>query len=143
MTTTEKKKLKITMSDRAPITIVEDDWGLVASADWFTGEIKVQANEVAVIKVREHRDGRRIVYGFRDRGNGGMPISYRGTNGGFLVPAVDLKDTMRQPDDDGPLVGTAPDSDATVRAIRRVAGVIDMADLADECIADLPSQDLV
>lgn len=137
MTTTKKIHLQITMSDRPPITIKLSDWPKVASTEWYSGEIECQANEVAHIRVREHRDGRRIVYGARDQGPGGMAVSYRGSAAGFLVaPGEAFRDAG-----DGPL-GHEPDAEGTVRAIRRVAGVIAMPDLADECIADLPAEEL-
>lgn len=140
MTTTTKKTVTVNMSDRAPIKVDAEAWPKIACADWYSGAIECQANEVAYIRVREHRDGRRIVYGDRDRGPGGQYAGYRGAHAGYLVEAVPAEG-MRQPDDGGPVVSTQPDDTGTVRAIRRVAGVIDKTDLADECIADLPAQE--
>ena len=140
-TTTKAEKITITMTDRAPVTIAKADWPLVARADWHSGAIECQANEIAFMRVREHRDGRRIVYGVRTSGNGGMPAGYRGADAGFLVAAATL-DGMRQPDDDGPLVSTQPDGAETIRAIRRVAGLIDKGELGNELIADLPAEEL-
>ncbi len=116
--TTTKKTIIITMSDRAPLKIVADDWPAVARATWCSAEHECQANEEACVVVRAHTDGRRIVYSVRDRGPCGMPIGYRGTAGGYLL-------------------GAGAD---TVRAIRRAAGVIGMPELGDECIADLPAE---
>lgn len=132
MTDPTEKKIKITMSERAPLKILAEDWPVVAEARWHSGELECQANEEAFIRVREHSDGRRIVYSDRDRGPGGMPIKYRGTAGGYLVDALPR-------DVEGRAGG--PDEDGTVRAIRRAVGVIGMLELADECIADLPAQD--
>lgn len=134
MTTTTKTHITITMSDRAPIKLARADWPHVATADWHTGEHASQANEVASISVREHDDGRRIVYGHRDRGPGGMAIGYRGKYAGFLIES-----------EQDPTKSTGvgrPNEAGTIRAIRRVAGVIDMPELADECIADLPAEEL-
>lgn len=125
--TTDKKTTTITMSDRAPLRVDTELWGVIAQAHWHNGAIEVQANEVAYIKVRDHDDGRRLVYGDRDRGNGGMPAGYRGKAAGYLVEAIEGK----------------ADEQGTIRAIRRVAGVLDMPELADECIADLPAEDLI
>jgi hypothetical protein len=111
------------MSERRPITIVQSKWPVVSLASWFSGEHDCQANEKAYLRVRQHEDGRRIVYGDRDRGPGGMPAGYRGSHAGYLIPAGT---------DDAP----------TINAIRRVAGVIGLHDLGDECIADLPAEEI-
>ena len=114
--------LTITLSDRRPVEIVRDDWPVVAKSDWFSGQHRSQANEVAWIKVRCHVDGRIIVYGVRESGNGGMPFGYRDTAAGYLV----------DPDDENGLI----------RSIRRVAGAIGMQGLGDEAIGDLPAESL-
>jgi hypothetical protein len=124
MITTEKKTVTITMSDSAPLRIVNEDWPRIADASGHDGQVQSQANHEWYIRVREHQDGRRIVYGSYDSGNGGVHIGFRPRKAGYLVPA-------------------GADGQDTIRAIRRVAGVIDMPELADECIADLPAQDLV
>jgi hypothetical protein len=121
MTTTEEK-LKITMSERRPLSIVKADWPLIAKAEWFNGEHKFQANYLRWIHVREHADGRRVVYGAYTSGDGGAPLSFRRAEGGFLV--------------------AAGDEDGTIRAIRRVGGIIDDDKMSDECIADLPAEPL-
>lgn len=120
--TTENEKIKITMSERRPITIVKADWPLIARADRHDGAVESQANQHWAIRVREHTDGRRIVYGWLVNGNGGVPAGWRGAEGGFLI----------EPDDD----------DETIRSIRRIAGIIDDDQLADECIAALPAEEL-
>jgi hypothetical protein len=123
MTTTEtasKKKITITMSERRPLSVVEEDWPIIARADDHDGQVECQANRVRTIRVREHEDGRRIVYGWLSAGRGGMPAGWRGASGGFL----------------------ATGEDETVRAIRRIGGIIGDDKLADECIADLPAEDI-
>jgi hypothetical protein len=135
MTTTEPNRIKITMSERRPLSIVEDDWPLIASADWYSGQFDVQANYKRTIRVREHRDGRRIVYGRYYAGPGGVPTGWRGAEGGFLV---DSSSETRP----GVGTGCAPDEAGTVRAIRRVAGIIGDDAMGDECIADLPSEEI-
>jgi hypothetical protein len=126
MTTTEKKKkITVTMSERAPLKLDPELWPLIASADTHDGQVECQANREWAIKTREHEDGRRVVYGWVQRGNGGMPIGYRGASGGYLVEAG------------------ANAGEETIRAIRRVAGIIGDDQLGDECIADLPAEELV
>lgn len=132
----EKKveKLKITMSERRPITIVKADWPLIARADRHDGAVEVQANHEWTIRVRQHADGRRIVYGWLTAGNGGVPMGWRGAEGGFLVnPPRQLCGLERS---------SSPDEDETIRAIRRVGGIIGDDHLAAECIADLPAEEL-
>jgi hypothetical protein len=125
-TTTDKPKITITLSDRPPVRVVKSEWPIIARADWYSGQHECQANEIAWIRVRQSRDsGRVIVYGMRERGPGGMAIGYRETAAGYLLTLADDRS-----------------NDAIVRAIRRVAGAIDMPMLGDECIGDLPAEDL-
>lgn len=126
MTTEEKKTITITMSERRPLKIDPELWPVQASAKWHDNEHEFQANRRRKIIVREAKDdGRRIVYGYYTS----QWQNERGAAGGFLVPALE-----GQPD--------KPDEEATIRAIRRVAGIIDDDKLADECIADLPAEEV-
>lgn len=124
------KKIKIVLSERAPVMISVKDWPIVAQADAFgdiaggPAKVQVQANQEWFIKVREHRDGRRIVYGMNLRGNGGMPSGWKESSAGFLLS---LENDMEA---------------ATVRAIRRVAGAINNDYLANETIAELPPREI-
>jgi hypothetical protein len=122
MTTT--KTIKITLSERRPVTIALQDWPTIATAEAHDGKVFSQANTEWAIQVVEHADGRRIVYGWRQAGTGGQYAGWRGADGGYIVEAVDGK----------------PDEAETVRAIRRVGGVIGRDDLAAECIGDLPAE---
>ncbi len=124
--TTAKISITITLSDRRPISIVEADWPIIAYANWHSGEHACQANEVACVEVREHADGRRVVYASRGRGPGGMALGYRGAAAGYMIPAAD----------------DAADDAATVRAIRRVAGAIGHEELGAEAIGDLPAEEI-
>lgn len=120
MTTTDKDTMTVTMSERRPLKIKKSEWPLIARADWHDGQYDFQANTKRRIVVREHADGRRIVYGLQEAGNGGQHLGTRNPAGGFMIPAGD--------------------EDGTIRAIRRVGGIIDDDGLADECIADLPAE---
>lgn len=130
MTTTEKKTIRLTMSERRPLSVDPGEWPIIARADWHNGQIECQANTVRKIRVRQHADGRRIVYGLQEAGGGGQFVGTRNPEGGFLVAAVARGNI------------SVPDEDETVRAIRRVGGIIDDAALADECIADLPAEEV-
>ena len=131
-TTTETKTIQITMSERRPLKINPEHWPIIARADRHDGKIEFQANRVWRIIVRQHADGRRLVYGWLGRGNGGMPIDWRGAAGGFVVePARRISTEPSFPNDD-----------ATIRAIRRIGGIIEDEQLAADCIADLPAEEL-
>jgi len=73
------------------------------------------------ILVREHSDGRRIVHGDLTliEGPEGLPLT-----AGYLVEAI----------------GGYADEDGTVRAIRRVGGVLNSSALAGACINALPAE---
>lgn len=117
--------MDIVMSNRRPVTIDPEQWHVIARAKWHNGEHEFQANYVRTITVREHADGRRIVYGVHERGNGGAPASFRGSAAGYVVTPRD---------------GGEPDDNETVAAIRRVAEAIGDPGLAGECVADLPAE---
>lgn len=69
-TTTAPKKLTITLTNRPPVKITEEQWPLLAAGSWsdHDGQVECQANRrwKAWIKVRQHEDGRTIVYGLYD-----------------------------------------------------------------------------
>ncbi len=120
------KTVTITLSDRRPVKLVARDWPVIASASGHDGKVACQANREWTIRVRQHEDGRRVVYGWEERGDGGMPIGWESSYGGFLVDAVN----------------GAPDEDETVRSIRRVAGIIGHERLGDDCIGSMPEEEM-
>lgn len=125
-TTTDKKTVTITMSERRPLRIDPNEWPVIAQADWYNGEHECQANTIRRIKVREHNDGRRIVYGFARAGNGGQHVGTINPAGGFIVMPLEGRDNDEE----------------TIRAIRRVGGILDDDYLADRCIADMPAEEI-
>ena len=56
----------ITLSNRQPVKIDEDNWPVIADAKDYVhdGQVECQANRKSTwwIKVRQHKDGRAIVY---------------------------------------------------------------------------------
>jgi hypothetical protein len=116
-----RKTRTITLTARPPVRIVEDDWPIIASASDYAGQVESQASEEWGVYVRQHEDGRRIAYAYRDRGTGGMPIEYRGSRGGELLVAID-------------------DIAAAIRRVGDQVGIPEHT-IAD-CIADLPAEDL-
>ena len=129
------KTRTITLTDHAPVSINEAEWPEVASAKWYEGEIDIQADRTATIRVREHRDGRRLVYGV-------TTTHYQGEHSrraGYLIPApAGLTPEQLKTGDTDYLGDTA----ATIAAIKDVAEAIGYPDLAQNCIADLPAEAL-
>jgi len=66
MSQTEKKRT-ITLTDAAPVRINQDDWPVIADGQYHDhdNQYEFQANRTwrCVIRVRQHTDGRMIVYG--------------------------------------------------------------------------------
>lgn len=120
------EKIKVTLTNARPARLSTDRWPLIAKASTHDNQYEFQANNVWVIKVREHSDGRRIVYGWHDSGNGGCWAGFRATYGGFRIPSL----------------AGGPDHVATIAAIRKIGELIGDESLAAECIADLPAEDL-
>ncbi len=81
-------KLKIALTGRAPVRIDTDDWPMIASANAFSGRHECQANTTASITVRQHADGRALVYGERESGPGGWPAEAEPWYGGELAAAI-------------------------------------------------------
>lgn len=112
----ESKHRTITLTDRAPVRIRQDLWPIVAAASEHDGKVESQAVRTWTLRVRQHADGRAIVYGvYRSNWEGA-----RGAAGGELCEAgADL-----------------------AAAIHRVAATCECEAIAGECIADLPPVDL-
>lgn len=125
--TTERKQRTITLTDRRPVKIYEDEWPTVAQAngDNFAGSDYSRRNQALQqgeldeysVRVRQHADGRAIVYGTYSEG------WYSQHNG--LGAA-------------GELLGAQADLPS---AIARVGGTLGVPEqtIAD-CIADLPAE---
>lgn len=137
-TTTTKKLITIALSEEAPVKVDGSLWPIIARTEWHDGKVECQANHVRFIRVRQHDDGRRIVYGRLESGPGGVHAGWRGAHAGYRIEAVDRnREKAFAPGN------FAPDEDATIRAIRRVAGAIGDDQMGDDCIADLPAKELV
>lgn len=123
MTTTEQKKT-ITLDD-GPVTIVTKDWPQIAHGRWFSGEHACQAFDEDWLRVREHADGRCIVYGYSGDGDGGSRPKRETRRGGQMLTG-------------------AIDRPALVRCMRDVALSLDLHEsVVRDAIADLPALDLV
>lgn len=115
----ENPKLTITLTRRAPVTVSKEEWPIIASAKDWDNQHECQANRTWKLTVRQHADGRALVYGV-------YTTQYQGEKdkrGGEL------------------LEGANPDIPA---AIGRVADYLGFdCGLADRCIADLPAVEMI
>lgn len=128
--TTEAKTRIITMTDRAPLRIVEADWPLIASAKDWDNQHEFQANRTWNLRVRQNRkDGRTIVYGTYTT----QFQNERGAAAGELLAPP--SGSVISPDES--LMW-----DEIPAAIKRVASKCGCDKIADECVADLPAVDL-
>jgi hypothetical protein len=117
--TAEEKKRTITLTGRPPVTIKDSEWRVIAVASHHDGQVASQANRTWWIRVRQHDDGRTLVYGCHESSFQNEP----NLRAGFLLPA-----------DDG---------SAIADAIYRVADEITAARwVAESCIADLPAEEI-
>lgn len=118
MDTTAPKMRTITLTDRPPVSIREDLWPVIARGNRHDGrEFASQANRTWDVRVRQHQDGRMVVYGT-------YATNWQGER------------DMR--------AGVLLDADAdVVAAIREVVEQIGGSDgLAQDCIADLPAEEI-
>ena len=118
MTTTDTKPTTrtITLTDRPPVKIKDVDWDVIAESKWFEGQYDFQANRSGWLKVRQHADGRTIVYGAYDT-RFQTEVSLRG--GELLDKGADI-----------------------AAAINRVAETCNATECAADCIADLPAEEI-
>ena len=118
MTGKEAKVRTITLTGRAPVRIREDQWPQIAHGNWGdNAAIPSQSNRGCDIRVRQHADGRAVVYATSWTQWQGE----RGWSGGELLSAgADIATAIERVAEEGGL------SDVAVR----------------ECIADLPAEEL-
>lgn len=94
---TEPKYRTITLTGRRPVRIREDHWPIVADGTWadHDGQVEAKANRRwrLNIRVRQHEDGRAIVYGVYD-----YDTHHQGT-AGFMCRAG----ALMAPGDDLPM----------------------------------------
>ena len=117
MTTTTKSITRtITLTDRPPVKISEDAWPVIAEGRWWEGQYDFQAHRDGWLKVRQHADGRTLVYGAYNTAY----QTEHDLRGGEL---------LREGDD-------------IAAAINRVAETCRATECAAKCIADLPAEEL-
>lgn len=132
MTTTERKQRTITLTGRNPVRIYDDEWPVVAEGkgDSYGGNdysryqqalARGECDEYA-IRVREHADGRAIVYAVFDAAEAWTHNESR--RGGELLPAE----------------STLADYAAAIRRVGEDCNIPDS--VIRECTADLPAEEL-
>lgn len=111
------KKLTIRLSNRAPVKITESEWEIIGTANDFEGEHEFQSNRKWRLKVRQHADGRVLVYGHKSsnyQNEGDIHAGY------LLVNDKQLVESIRQVADE---IGSEPQ-------------------LARECVGSLPATEI-
>ncbi len=134
MNTTESNKPKtrtITLTAAPPVRVREDLWPIIARARRHDGKVECQANHEWHLTVRQHADGRAIVYGSEESGNGGTYHGYEPARAGELLAASDSASERWT---------SASDVAAAIRRVGEAARCSEA--MIAECIADLPADDL-
>lgn len=132
MTTKEIKTRTITLTGRPPVKIREDQWPTVACGSYedYDNQYRFQANRTTDldIRVRQHEDGRAIVYGvykydtaYQNERNVTHRVGY------VLEPGEDVIEAIQRVGRD---------------LIERDVDAAIVRDVVDECIADLPAVEL-
>jgi len=141
MTTTETtapNKRIITLTDRPPVKIREDEWPVIAHGVYsdHDNEFESQANRKwrCNVRVRQHADGRAIVYGIYDydtawRGERGFAAK----SGALLGAGANLVDAINDVGRD--LTNTALEAN-------HEGFVAHISEAVRDCIADLPAEEI-
>lgn len=132
------KQRTITLTDRPPVTIAEDNWPLIAVAKDYEhdGQVECQANRKSSwwIGVRKHDDGRAIVYATYSYSTNWQNARDYAAKQGVLLPAASttesIVDAIKSVGAD--IAGCECDGNDSER----------WDTLIDECIADMPAESL-
>lgn len=123
----EKPILTITLTDRPPVRICTTDWPQIASYLDHDGAVECQANHQWWLRVRQHADGRTIVYGAYTGGPGGTRADFRACRAGVLLQKRDMRMSC---------------ADDIICSIHAVAQTINCPEIAQYVIADLPAVEI-
>jgi hypothetical protein len=87
----EKETLTITLTGRAPVRIVKEDWPIIASSEDkdYDNQYEFQANRISrwTLTVRQHSDGRVIVRGIYSYASQLQNSRNYDVRGGELLPS--------------------------------------------------------
>lgn len=123
--------LTIILTGRSPVKITKEDWPILAKADASDGEVGWRANRRWSwrLAVRQHSDGRAIVYGVYTYSSQYQGERCHDVRGGELVPAYgDIVAAIQR-------VGEWMQSTSPKDGER-------FAEVTRECLANLPAEDL-
>jgi hypothetical protein len=127
---TAPKYRTITLTGRPPVRISQDDWPVIARSDWraWDNQYECQADRTwtAHVRVRQHTDGRTIVYATYDYTTAWQGEDGASSHAGMLLP-------------------TGADIPAAIaQVVRDLAHLPEerVRDLIAECVADLPAENL-
>lgn len=128
----------ITLTGRPPVKINEDAWPLIASAtakDW-DNQYEFQANVISKwgVYVRQHEDGRTIVYATYSYTSNYQNARCYAAKRGVMLPAGS--------DDAAICEAITEVCDDIARAEHEGEGADRWQTLAAECIADMPAVEL-
>lgn len=133
---TTQKTRTITLTGRPPVRIDEAAWPVIAHGSWsdHDGKVESQANRTwqLDIRVRQHADGRAIVYGVYQYGTHWQHESDESHRVGQLLSQGG--DRPAAINAVGAQLIERIDDEAVHRRVR---------DVADECIGDLPAEALI
>lgn len=126
------KARTITLTGKPPVKIREDEWPIIAGGNYedYDNQYRFQANRTTDldIRVRQHADGRAIVYGVYDYSTNFQHERGKVQRVGYVVDAGgDLVAAIQQVGEDL----TERDVDAAI-----------VRDVVNDCIAELPAKEL-
>lgn len=132
----DNPKLTITLTGRRPVAIIKDQWPIIAAAshkDW-DNQYEFQANRTwhYDLKVRQHKDGRTIIYGIYRYDTQCQGESDAAIRGGEMVTKEETIDAIKRVGKwmaDNLPSGHADEAEIFIRLI-------------NECIADLPAEEI-
>ncbi len=124
----------IVLTDSAPVKIIQEDWPVIAHGHHYSfgGQFDFQANEKLEINilVKQHADGRTLVYGCYDFSTNWAARDDVCHRAGYLYP-------------------DALSPDQLIRTIKKVgaeiadgADISTVSDIVRDCISELPAVDI-
>jgi hypothetical protein len=85
MKTQPAKRKTIILTGRSPVSIDPKEWPIILEVWDHDGTFLTDANTVYAITVRQHDDGRRVVFGSRKKGPGGQTPEFRPIHWGKIL----------------------------------------------------------
>lgn len=146
--TTESKPVyrTITLTGRGPVRIREDKWPLIASGRsvWYEGEVRAQANRVwsATVCVREHEDGRLLIYGRAEYDTRWQHEQCESRRAGLYDSVPHRSAGLVSGEELARMIGDVADILVGLVSSERSDLVQYIRDAEQECVANLPAQDI-